>query len=96
MIHPLCHLHLRSWLDGQNESLADSLDQTSSRPRADSADSFVTTREGPSSSLSAFKNARDDDALELANGVSGSQNHEGIETGVKNLVVKDDGSIGQA
>lgn len=85
-----------SKLGGQSETLTDSFDQMSNRPRADSADSFVTTREGPASSLSAFKNARDDDALEVAQRDGATQDHEGLETGVRNLVVKDDGSIGQA
>lgn len=55
------------------------------RPRGDSADSFVTSKEELNSSGGA-----------KANGHAGGDAVQGIETGIKGLVVKEDGSMGSA
>lgn len=81
---------VKAFEDAQNSAARnmDALVQEGGRPRGNSTDSFVSTKEQLSPVLSATS---------MPNGSSSSNsNFEKLETGIAGLVIKADGSIGSA
>lgn len=64
------------------------------RARANSSDSFVTSRETTSPSVAADGGADRLDAALSGKSRAGTGNESGLETGVAGLVIKEDGSLG--